>query len=116
MIKDNRKDVQFVLYRLEQGYIIRWFSHEFRSSSFVPNRGTIAYRVRLGSRIVAQKWRSGNLINGVPVQVGNAIAIKWERRLQFNGNGEFGLMGTVILISHLYSRKFNLELLKVCNW
>ncbi|KAL4584918.1 hypothetical protein LXL04_009529 [Taraxacum kok-saghyz] len=73
---------------MKQGYIIRWVSHELRSGSSVPNRGTIAYRVRLGSRIAAQKWRSGKLIDGVPGLVGNANGVKWEQRLQPSGNGD----------------------------
>ncbi|KAL4555241.1 hypothetical protein LXL04_037852 [Taraxacum kok-saghyz] len=64
----------------KQGYRIRWVSHELRSGSSVPNRGTIAYPVRSESRIAAQYRRSGTLIAGVPVWIGNATATKWERR------------------------------------
>ncbi|KAL4574765.1 hypothetical protein LXL04_021603 [Taraxacum kok-saghyz] len=66
--------------RANQGYRIRWVSHELRSGSSVPNRGTIAYPVRSESRIAAQYRRSGTLIAGVPVWIGNATATKWERR------------------------------------
>ncbi|KAL4555119.1 hypothetical protein LXL04_037730 [Taraxacum kok-saghyz] len=52
------------------------------------NRGTIAYRVRSESRIAAQNRRSGKVIDGVPDLIGNANAVKWERRLRFNGNGD----------------------------
>ncbi|KAL4581226.1 hypothetical protein LXL04_017436 [Taraxacum kok-saghyz] len=89
-----------------------WFSkfslnsHEFRSSSFVPNRGTIAYRVRLGSRIVAQKWRSGNLIGGVPVLVGNAIAIKRERRLQFSGNDSSKKFKSIVMLEEMIDASY----------